>query len=191
MKSVSSLNLLAGMMAMLSTNMDERVVDLFPKSLGKCKSPKTPRRVLTPEEHMEAETLRGEIQKHNEDIDKVKVAKKAKKLTEKQTMLHIDDWLDTPSEDPEIILAKEFLEYCRRPAMDKEDSWLRANPLFCTYKEERWKVLGASRMGDVWLTKHFDRIYGYDIRIYISECSNFSKTSEYESNSKDLTQPLP
>ena len=93
--------------------------------------------------------------------------------------MHVDDWLDThqPRDEGERW-AKEFLEHCRRPAASKDYPWLAANPLFCTYKGERWRVLGASRLGDVWLTKHFDRVNGYDIRPDVDECSQWSKTPE-------------
>lgn len=91
---------------------------------------------------------------------------------------HVDDWLDAPAKDEGEKWAKEFLEHCRRPAVEKDYAWIAANPLFCTYKGdgERWRVLGASRMGDVWLTKHFDRVNGYDIRADVDDCSEWSKT---------------
>ena len=90
--------------------------------------------------------------------------------------MHIDDWLDTPATDDAEKWAKEFLEHCRRPAFRTDYSWIVANPLFCTYKGERWRLLGASRLGDVWLTKNFDRVNGYDIRPDVDECSEWSKT---------------
>ena len=99
--------------------------------------------------------------------------------------MHIDDWLDTPATDDAEKWAKEFLEHCRRPAIDKDHAWLAANPLFCTYKGERWRVLGASRLGDVWLTKHFERVNGYDIRPDVDECSEWAKTPNVAGNRID------
>jgi hypothetical protein len=89
--------------------------------------------------------------------------------------MHIDDWLDLPAKDDAEKLAKEFLEHCRRPAAEKDYAWIRANPLFCTYKGERWRVVGASRLGDVWLSKQFDRENGYEIRPDVDACSDWSK----------------
>lgn len=91
-------------------------------------------------------------------------------------MLHVDDWLDAPAKDDAEKMAKEFLEHCRRPAIDKDYGWIEANPLFCTYRGTRYRCLGASRMGDVWLTEHFERVNGYDLRIDVAECSEWSKT---------------
>jgi len=47
--------------------------------------------------------------------------------------------------------------------------------LFCIYKMEKYRVIGAGRLGDVWLTKDFNREQGYDLRVYVNECSNWSK----------------
>lgn len=99
--------------------------------------------------------------------------------------MHIDDWLDTPAKDEGEKWAKEFLEHCRRPAIDKDYTWIAENPLFCTYKGERWRVLGASRLGDVWLTKHFERVNGYDIRPDVDDCSDWSKTPNDGANATD------
>jgi hypothetical protein len=47
--------------------------------------------------------------------------------------------------------------------------------LFCDYRGERYRVTGASRLGDVWLRKNHSLDYGYDEngRVNITECSNF------------------
>lgn len=90
-------------------------------------------------------------------------------------MTHIDDWLDDPTTGPADV--KEWLEHFRRPAMNKDHAWLRARQLFCTYKDgKRYRCIGCSRMGDVWLTKHFERENGYDLRIDIAECTDWEVT---------------
>lgn len=94
-------------------------------------------------------------------------------------MTHIDDWLDTPAKNDGEKWAKEFLEHCRRPAIDKDYTWIAANPLFCTFRGERYRVLGASRLGDVWLTKHFERVNGYDLRIDVAECSEWGRCADF------------
>lgn len=89
-------------------------------------------------------------------------------------MTHVDDWLDTPPKDAGEKIAKEFLEHFRRPAMEQDKNWLQANPLFCTYAGKRYRCIGASRLGDVWLTADFQRTHGYDMRIDIDGCSDWS-----------------
>lgn len=91
-------------------------------------------------------------------------------------MLHVDDWLDAPANDEAEKMAKEWLEHFRRPAIEKDYKWLAARPLFCTYKGERFRCIGCSRMGDVWLTRHFERENGYDLRIDVADCSDWTKT---------------
>lgn len=92
--------------------------------------------------------------------------------------LHVDDWLDTPNfhhcigED----YAKFVLDYHRWPAWKQQayHQWMRHYKLFCTYEGQRYRCIGASRMGDVWLTSNFDREYGYDLRVDVEKCSDWS-----------------
>ena len=96
-------------------------------------------------------------------------------------MKHIDDWLDerheTAPTDPGEAFALEWLEHFRRPAIDQDHKWLAQNALFCTYKDgQRYRCIGASRLGDVWLTSHYERVNGYDLRIDVADCSLWSRT---------------
>jgi len=92
---------------------------------------------------------------------------------------HIDDWLDDPTTGPADV--KEWLEHFRRPAIDKDYKWLAARKLLCTYKDgKRYRCIGCSRMGDVWLTKHFERENGYDLRIDIEDCTDWEVTPNVE-----------
>ena len=88
-------------------------------------------------------------------------------------MTHIDDWLDEPPKDVIEALVKEWLEHFRRPAVDKDHQWLSARVLLCDFEGERYRCIGCSRMGDVWLTKDFTRENGYDKRIDVTGCSNW------------------
>src|SRR5690606_35641309 len=45
--------------------------------------------------------------------------------------------------------------------------------LFCTFEGRRWRVVGASRMGDVWLTEDFDSEQ-YTRRVNLDDCSEWS-----------------
>lgn len=48
--------------------------------------------------------------------------------------------------------------------------------LFCIYDNNLYRVTGASSLGDVWLTKDFSKDTGYEKRVTIDECSDFSKS---------------
>lgn len=83
---------------------------------------------------------------------------------------HVDDFIDDPKSNP---YARSWLESFRRPAWDK---WQKPDErkLFATYKGKRYRVIGCSRMGDVWLTADFDRENGYDERVDVDACSEWS-----------------
>ena len=95
-------------------------------------------------------------------------------------MKHIDDWLYERHANPPTAegekRALEWLEHFRRPAVKQDHKWLAANPLFCTYKGKRYRCIGCSRLGDVWLTEHFERENGYDLRIDVADCSEWGAT---------------
>lgn len=42
--------------------------------------------------------------------------------------------------------------------------------LYCTYKGVRFRVTGASRLGDVWLSKNLEEKTGYDLRVAAADC---------------------
>lgn len=90
-------------------------------------------------------------------------------------MKHIDDWIAEPAVDEGEAFAKEFFLEARRPAIEKRYDWSRNNPLFCTYEGARYRVTGASRLGDVWLTSNLHRESGYDKRVDVAKCSGWSK----------------
>jgi hypothetical protein len=87
-------------------------------------------------------------------------------------MRHVDDFLDDPTSDP---YAAQWLELFRRPAIDK----MRApnkEKLFATYEGRRYRVIGCSQLGDVWLTADFARENGYDKRVDVDTLSEWSPT---------------
>jgi hypothetical protein len=86
-------------------------------------------------------------------------------------MLHVDDFLNDPTSDP---VACKWLELFRRPAIDR----LRKpnnEKLFATWKGLRYRVIGCSRLGDVWITADFTRENGYDHRVEVTELSAWSE----------------
>lgn len=97
-------------------------------------------------------------------------------------MTHIDDWLDEMHEKSGLsadeVHAKDWLEHFRRPAFKKDLKWLEDNPLFCTYKDgKRYRCIGCSRLGDVWLVEDFSKTHGYDLRIDVMDCKDWGRTA--------------
>lgn len=92
-------------------------------------------------------------------------------------MLHVDDFITEPCmpDDP-AAYAKFMLMNMRTTA------WMQAIvrkhmnkfKLFCTYGGDRYRVTGASRLGDIWLAKDPKKIMGYDLRVDVAECSEWS-----------------
>lgn len=90
--------------------------------------------------------------------------------------MHVDDFVDNPGfDDPAKQYAGFFFLLHRLPAIMQAAyaEWIKPHRLFCTYAGERYRVTGASRMGDVWLTKDHERQVGYDFRVDLDECSEW------------------
>ena len=89
-------------------------------------------------------------------------------------MLHVDDFIATMDSDEyaswffALHRMPSFLQIKFRNFIDKYD-------LYCTYKNKQYRVTGCSRMGDVWLTTDFNQKLGYELRVDVNECSNFTK----------------
>ena len=92
---------------------------------------------------------------------------------------HIDDWcfLHTYESDLDyhktLIKVKHWFREFRRPAVMLDREYLESKRLSCDFEGERWYCIGASRMGDVWLTKDADRTHGYDRRVMRTDCTNW------------------
>jgi hypothetical protein len=86
--------------------------------------------------------------------------------------LHVDDFIDDFRSDP---YARWMFLHFRMPAEMQMAfrKFMEPHKLFCTYLGHRYRCTGASRMGDVWLAKDFNRDMGYDLRVDLSECSNW------------------
>lgn len=89
--------------------------------------------------------------------------------------LHVDEFIDDFLH-PEKY-ARWFLFLKRLPAALQTDfhEFIQPFKLFCTYQGVRYRVTGASRLGDVWLAKNFEREVGYDKRVNVAECSAWGR----------------
>lgn len=86
---------------------------------------------------------------------------------------HVDDWVEDYTQDK---YARWFLFLKRLPALEQSDfsEWIDVYKLFATWNGKRYRVTGASRMGDVWLAKDFNRNSGYDHRVSVDELSGWA-----------------
>lgn len=89
--------------------------------------------------------------------------------------MHVDDFIDTNFQSSNY--ARWVLSYFRLSAALQLDfkPFMKEHLLFCTYKGVRYRCTGASRLGDIWLTKDFEQEFGYDLRVDVSECKHWNK----------------
>lgn len=78
----------------------------------------------------------------------------------------------------EHCYARFVLLHYRQSAAMKNDfkEIMKAFPLFCTYGSIRFRVTGASDMGDVWLSRDYEADDGYDHRVLWRRCSEWSQS---------------
>lgn len=94
---------------------------------------------------------------------------------------HVDDWLDViPAyfgEEKALNYVHFMLEHFRRPAVVKlaYDPYMRDAKLFVTYVGVRYRVTGASRLGDIYLQPDFNQEHGYTQRVPL----NFAKLTDW------------
>ncbi len=95
-------------------------------------------------------------------------------MNEEKKETHVDDFIDDYTKD---AYARWFLFLKRLPAQLQGDFaiWIEPYKLYANYKEKRYQVTGASRLGDVWLAKNFNRDRGYDHRVDVDLLSDFSQ----------------
>ena len=81
---------------------------------------------------------------------------------------HIDDFIDygsMRSDGPENEkYARWVLNYFRMSAILQGDfaEFMKPHKLFCIFNGKKYRVTGASRLGDIWLTSDFSASCGYE-----------------------------
>lgn len=88
--------------------------------------------------------------------------------------VHVDDWMNEPSDSEDLQKVKDWFKEFRKPAIESSHKITEASRVLCTYEGKQWHCIGASRMGDVWLTQNMDSKYGYEVRVNVNECSDWS-----------------
>ena len=88
-------------------------------------------------------------------------------------MKHCDDYIDDKTQ-PECL--RVFLDYARSPAHGEFTN--KPKPvLFATFADKTVRVNMASRFGDVGIAYNLKLEYGYDVRVPISDLSDFRTTT--------------
>ncbi len=87
--------------------------------------------------------------------------------------VHVDDFIDSHRKP---AYARFVLDYFRRNAVCQMDfkPFMEKHLLFASWKGSRYRVTGASRLGDVWLSADFKRVDGYEHRVNVAELSEWS-----------------
>lgn len=82
----------------------------------------------------------------------------------------VDDFIDRIGADP---YAQWMFMHFRLPAWQQAawSKFIAGRRLFCDFEGQRYRVTGASRLGDIWLATDFNRDVGYDLRVDINACS--------------------
>lgn len=100
-------------------------------------------------------------------------------MTIEEAQKHVDDFIEfgTDNEEEHEKYARWVLNYFRLSATCKLafHEFMKDHKLFCNYKGKKYRVTGASRLGDVWLTEDLNKEHGYDHRVLIIDCSNWSR----------------
>jgi hypothetical protein len=104
--------------------------------------------------------------------------------------LHVYDWLDQPAADENERLAKEWLEQFVKPAIKKDHDWMDARVLTCEYRGTRYRCIGASRMGDVWLTSDMKARNGYEKRVNVEDLSAWQRVDSEAKPGKCLQRGM-
>jgi len=104
---------------------------------------------------------------------------------------HVDDFIDYgllgesqegKEPEPNVDYARWVLDSFRRTAILKWafEPFMKHHPLFCTYEGKRYRCIGGSRMGDVWLTTKFGNDTGYEKRVGVDSCSEWGPSPEFK-----------
>ena len=98
-------------------------------------------------------------------------------MTEITEKTHVDSYIwDTLTDgDVNEDYAKWMLMHFRLPALQKSmfKKFLKDQKLFCDYEGKTYAVIGASRLGDIWLTSNLEGEFPYELRVCVFDCKNF------------------
>ena len=95
--------------------------------------------------------------------------------TEINEETHVDTFIWKSRPNPSEDYAKWILMHFRLPAMQQSlfGKFIKDHKLYCDYEGKAYAVIGASRLGDVWLTSNLKGEFPYELRVCIVDCKNF------------------
>lgn len=88
-------------------------------------------------------------------------------------MTDVDDYIDDFSKD-KYVRWWLFLHRLSAHYQSSFKTFIDSYPLYCTYDGTRYRVVFASRMGDIGITSNFEK-ETYDKRVDLDACTDFSK----------------
>ena len=103
-----------------------------------------------------------------------------------EQFLTVDEFLDNSYYASKLNLGYVhfFLSHARKSAVEKSlhGPWMRQFKLFVDYEGRTWRVTGASRLGDIWLTSRFDQEMGYERRVdlVLNRFMNWRDKADFE-----------
>lgn len=99
-------------------------------------------------------------------------------------MTHVDEYIwQCNSYDSDAVKYLKYLLMMRRLPAVNQAAWdniiENMRPVFCSYKGARYQVIGASRMGDVWLASpkrstESIRNIQYELRVCVDDLEDIS-----------------
>ena len=97
--------------------------------------------------------------------------------------MHVDDFIDDFDSNG---YASWFFFLNRLPAIlkTKFKDIIKNFELYCTYEDKVYRVVGCSRLGDIWINSDLTKDTVYEYRVNLEECSNWSQTAD--GSSKDI-----
>jgi hypothetical protein len=74
-----------------------------------------------------------------------------------------------------LTAVKAWLNVFRTPAFMQSccKEWLASQVITVEYEGTRYRLVGCSNMGDVWLAADLNRESGYDKRVMVDDLSNW------------------
>lgn len=91
--------------------------------------------------------------------------------------MHVDEFIEygiTGNNEEEY--ARWVLNHFRLSAVLKNTfrQFMEDSKLFCSYEGKKYRVTGASRLGDIWLTRDFEQDIGYQLRVDVEKVESWS-----------------
>lgn len=111
------------------------------------------------------------------DITDLALKQEDKSKLDVQTFIHYGLLgLKNPEKFGNINYARWVMNQYDVPATLSFDTeqYRKKFPLYCTYQGKRYKYVGHSRLGDVWITSNFISD-SYELRVSVLDLENFSK----------------